>query len=151
MCENSKSSLMEGMEPVSPLALTLARRDTLSPEDRQLLGSLPFRLRAYRRGAEIIAAHSRPHESCLIVEGFTARTVDLEDGARQVTGVQVAGDFVDLDALLLRQIDHNVVALTACTMGFTPHGDLRRIIEQAPHLGRMLWLATVIDGAIQRT
>ncbi|WP_424813171.1 Crp/Fnr family transcriptional regulator [Roseococcus sp. YIM B11640] len=116
-----------------------------------MLKSLPFRLREYQRGEEIITAHSWPQESCLIVEGFTARAVDLEDGTRQVTGVQVPGDFVDLDALLLRQIDHSVVALSACTTGFTPHKDLIRVTEQAPHLGRMLWLATVIDGAIQRT
>jgi CRP-like cAMP-binding protein len=149
MSEKSKSA-PEATEPVSSLVQTLARRDTLSPRDCELLASLPFRLRAYQRGEDIIVANSRPHESCLIVEGFAARTVDFEDGTRQVTGVEVPGDFVDLDALLLRQIDHSVVALTACTMGFTPHEDLHRVIGQAPHLGRMLWLATVIDGAIQR-
>jgi CRP-like cAMP-binding protein len=72
------------------------------------------------------------------VEHFSQRRVDGEITTRQVTEVQAAGDFVNLDALLLRQIDHNVVALTACTMGFTPHDHLHRVIEQAPYLGRML-------------
>jgi CRP-like cAMP-binding protein len=142
---------VETRGPTSTLAQTLSRRDTLSSQDRELLERLRFRIQSYERGDEIIAAHSRPHESCLVIEGFTARTVDFEDGTRQVTGLEVPGDFVDLDALLLRQIDHNVVALTACTMGFTPHEDLHGIIERAPHLGRLLWLATVIDGAVQRT
>src|SRR5690606_4693181 len=80
----------------------------------------------------------------------TARAVLMADGGRQFTTVHVAGDFVDLPALLLRQMDHSVVALSDCTVVFVPHADLVTITEQAPHLTRLLWLATMIDGAIQR-
>lgn len=139
-----------GARAIGPLARSLGRRDALSGRDLALLDSLPFRMRAYGRGDEVFAAHSTPGESCLVMEGFASRTVEMRDGGRQVTAVQVPGDFLDLDALLLHRIDHSVFALTPCTMGFTPHRELRRVQDQAPHLGRLLWLSCVIDAAIQR-
>lgn len=139
------------MEPTSPLIHTLARRDRISAKDLTILQTLPFRIRSYRREEEIIAAGSRPEESCLVVQGFTARANQFEDGTRQVTGIYVPGDFVDLHALLLRTMDHSVVALSPCVAGFTTHRALRRLVEEAPHLTRLLWLTTVIDAAIQRT
>lgn len=33
---------------------------------------------------------------------------------------------------------------------FADHGKLRTITEQAPHLTRLLWLDTLVDGAIHR-
>ena len=94
---------------------------------------------------------SRQRESCLILSGFTARAQFLSDGRRQITAVHIAGDFVDLHALLLKVMDHSVVALRRCEAAFVPHDSLLEVIEKAPHLGRMFWLSTVIDAAIQRT
>jgi CRP-like cAMP-binding protein len=64
--------------------------------------------------------------------------------------MHVPGDFVDLHAFLLKVMDHSVVALTECEAIFVPHTELLRISEQSPHLARLLWLSTLIDGAIQR-
>ena len=47
-------------------------------------------------------------------------------------------------------MDHSVVALGPCAVGFVPHGSIRRAVEASQHLARMFWLSTVIDGAIQR-
>ena len=47
-------------------------------------------------------------------------------------------------------MDHSVVALTDCEAVFVPHSDLLRITEERPHLARLFWLTTVVDGAIQR-
>jgi CRP-like cAMP-binding protein len=67
-----------------------------------------------------------------------------------LTALHVPGDFVDLHALLLRKMDHSVMALTECRVVFVPHPDLVAITENAPHLTRLLWLSTTIDAAIQR-
>ncbi|WP_246521828.1 Crp/Fnr family transcriptional regulator [Neoroseomonas terrae] len=148
MSDNSKN---EPVTPISPLLHTLARRDRISAKDRTILEELPFGIRTYRREEEIITAGSRPEQSCLVVQGFTARVNSFEDGTRQVTGLYIPGDFVDLHALLLRTMDHSVVALSPCVAAFTSHRDLRRVVDQAPHLTRLFWLTTVIDAAIQRT
>jgi CRP-like cAMP-binding protein len=62
----------------------------------------------------------------------------------------VAGDFVDLHAFLLKTMDHGITALSRCRVGYAKHGDLKKITEKAPHLARLLWLDTLVDGAIHR-
>ncbi|TIW64859.1 MAG: Crp/Fnr family transcriptional regulator, partial [Mesorhizobium sp.] len=64
--------------------------------------------------------------------------------------LQVPGDFVDLHAFLLKTMDHGIIALSPCRVAAAEHGKLRAITEQAPHLTRLLWLDTLVDGAIHR-
>jgi CRP-like cAMP-binding protein len=99
---------------------------------------------------DIVTAGSRPGHSSLIVEGFAARYKLLADGSRQITALHVAGDFVDLHAFLLKTMDHGIVALSPCTIAFAEHSDLKIVTESAPHLSRLLWLDTLVDGAIHR-
>jgi CRP-like cAMP-binding protein len=47
-------------------------------------------------------------------------------------------------------MDHGIVALSNCQVAYAEHGDLKVITEQAPHLSRLLWLDTLVDGAIHR-
>lgn len=86
----------------------------------------------------------------MILEGFAARYKVLENGGRQFTSLQVPGDFVDLHAFLLKTMDHGIVALSPCRVICAEHSRLRAITEEAPHLTRLLWLDTLVDGAIHR-
>ncbi len=138
------------MSGFSYLISALAGRDRLTENDRALILGLPHRRRLFPKGAQLVVEHSRPTESCLITGGIAAREVFLSDGSRQISAMHVPGDFVDLHAFLLKLMDHSVVALTECEAIFVPHGELLRISEQSPHLTRLFWLSTVIDGAIQR-
>lgn len=132
------------------LITSLSLRDEVSSEEAALIDSLAMRRKTLRRGEELVAQHSQPAESCLVLAGFTAREVVLADGKRQITALHIPGDFVDLHALLLKVMDHSVVALTDCEAAYVPHRELLRVIDRAPHLGRLFWLSTVIDAAIQR-
>lgn len=134
----------------NPLIQKLERRDTLSEAERQALSSVILRTRTVRFGEIIVHEDQHYDESTLLLEGFAARTKMLRSGKRQITAVQVTGDFVDLHSFLLKRIDHNIEALTPCTIANVSHKDLERITEEFPHLTRMLWLGTVLDGAIHR-
>lgn len=136
--------------PLHALVTSLSLRDEIDPEEAALLDGLSFRRRQLRKGEELVAQHSRPTESCVVLSGVTAREVLLDDGKRQITALHIPGDFVDLHAFLLKVMDHSVVALTDCEAAYVPHRDLLRVMERSPHLGRLLWLSTVVDGAIQR-
>ena len=87
-----------------------------------------------------------PIHSTLMLSGFSARYTMLS--ARRISVVHVPGDFVDLHSLLLRPMDHSVLALTDCQVVEVPHALLREISETHPHLTRLLWTLTVIDAAI---
>lgn len=139
------------MTKLQPLVNALARRDSVSAEECALIEGLAMRVKSFRKGEELVAEHSTPSESCLVLKGFTAREVVLSDGKRQITALHIPGDFVDLHAFLLKVMDHSVVALTVCDAAYVPHQELLRVIDRSPHLGRLLWLSTVVDGAVQRT
>jgi len=132
------------------LIRTLEVRDELSAEECRLLRELPARIRTFAAGESLVAEGSRPTESCLILRGFAAREQFVKDGKRQIAAIHIAGDFVDLHSLLLKVMDHSVVAIGCCEAAFVKHSDLLAVVRAEPHLGRLLWLSTVIDGAIER-
>lgn len=136
-------------DPQSLIA-SLERRDALSDEERQALRDLPWRLKRFGDGDEIVAESARPTESCLLVDGLAARSRHLANGNRQLTALHVTGDFVDLHGFFLKIMDHAVVALTPVTVALVPHRDVQRLAAEMPHLGRMLFMMIAIDAAIQR-
>lgn len=141
---------MPASQTIAPLVRKMARRDALSAVEQEVLSRLLGPERAVKAGAVLIAPGDRPSYSTFVVSGFCARFNVTAAGGRQLTEVNVAGDFVDLHSLLMRQMDHGVVALADCVVAYAQHADLRRLTEQHPHLGRLMWLETVIDGAIHR-
>jgi len=78
------------------------------------------------------------------------RYKDLANGARQITELHVAGDFVDLHSFTLKRLDHNIMAMTPCTIATVDHSDLKRITEESPHLTRVYWFTTNLDAAVHR-
>jgi CRP-like cAMP-binding protein len=132
------------------LFLQLEQHDVVSDSERALLTQAISTGRDFAIGQDLVAAGSRPTYSTLLVEGLAARYKVLEDGGRQFTSLQVPGDFVDLHAFLLKTMDHGIIALSACRVLFADHIRLRKITETAPHLTRLLWLDTLVDGAIHR-
>lgn len=101
-------------------------------------------------GSLIIRPGDRPVHSTFLVSGLCARYSLTVAGERQFTEISVPGDFIDLHSLLMKQMDHGIMALSDCVVAPAQHGDLRRLTELHPHLTRLLWLETVIDGAIHR-
>ncbi|HZH50729.1 MAG TPA: Crp/Fnr family transcriptional regulator [Microvirga sp.] len=132
------------------LVRKLAQRDELSHEEKRILRDIIVRIKEYRADEDMIREGDRPTESTLLLEGFAARYKGLANGKRQITALHVPGDFVDLHSFLLKTMDHGIVALTPCRAGAVPHEALREISERHPHLARLLWLNTLVDGAIHR-
>ncbi|WP_296744196.1 Crp/Fnr family transcriptional regulator [Mesorhizobium sp.] len=132
------------------LYLNLGQHDALSEAEKALLADAMSIEKHFGVGEDIVAEGSRPGYSTLILDGLAARYKVLEDGGRQFTSLQVPGDFVDLHAFLLKTMDHGIIALSPCHIVAADHAKLRAITEQAPHLTRLLWLDTLVDGAIHR-
>lgn len=128
----------------------LSRRDTLTPDEVAALRAMSGTGSSVAAGADIVAQGSWPACSTLIVSGFATRYTLLGNGERQITAIHVPGDFVDLHGFLLKPMDHAVGALSDCVVWQVPHPDIRRLTEEHPHLTRLLWLTTLIDGAIFR-
>lgn len=134
----------------TPLIAKLARRDQISAEEIAALEGAMEPSQTVAAGQDLVHQHERPTHSTLLLSGFSARYTALDDGRRQITEINVMGDFVDLHSFLLKVMDHGVVTLTPCQIARVPHSALRRISEQHAHLTRLLWLDTLIDAAIHR-
>jgi CRP-like cAMP-binding protein len=132
------------------LLQTLELRDTLTAEEREVILNAPSREMDFKAGQDIVKEDARPTESSLIVSGLAARSKVLTGGGRQFTALHVPGDFVDLHSLLLKKMDHTVLALAPTRVARVPHSTLRQITVDFPHLARLLWLTTLVDGAIHR-
>ncbi|MET3666525.1 Crp/Fnr family transcriptional regulator [Caulobacter sp. 1776] len=141
---------MSASSAIAPLIEKMARRDVVTPQERQALAALLGPARTVPAGKLLIEPGDRPGFSTFLVSGLCARFSLTSNGGRQLTEINVAGDFVDLHSLLMRQMDHGVLALADCMIAPATHEDLRRLTEEHPHLTRLLWLETVVDGAIHR-
>lgn len=128
----------------------LGRRDRLSPVEQAALRDVLGAPQVVASGTDIVREGDWPEHSTLLNSGFTARYTTLQDGGRQITELNVSGDFIDLHSFVMKQMDHGVQALTDCVIVPAPHVKLRRLTEEHPHLSRLLWLDTVIDAAIHR-
>src|SRR3569832_121069 len=133
-----------------PLFLKLDCRDQISEDERKALVDRVGPLVRFRANTDLVREGDRPDHSTLLVNGFTTRYRVLNQGQRQITAIHIPGDFVDLLSFPLKEMDHSVGALTDCDVVTMSHRALVEITEQYPHLTRLLWLSTLLDGAIHR-
>ena len=137
-------------DAIAGLLLKLRARDLIGLEEEEVLRASVSEIREYPEGRTIVRTGTTVSHSTLLVEGIVCRYKDLADGQRQIMELHVAGDFVDLHGFLLKQLDHNVGAMTKIRVALVPHDALRSITESHPHLGRMLWFSTLMDASIHR-
>jgi CRP-like cAMP-binding protein len=128
----------------------LRERTEISPEQERAIRAAVVETRLLPADKIVIRAGEELNTSMLLLEGWMARSKDLQSGERQVTELHVAGDFADLHAFTLKQLDHDVLTLSECTVAIVPHDRLQDITERYPHLGRAYWFATNVDAAIHR-
>lgn len=130
--------------------LKLRARDTVSAEEEQAIRAAVKEVRTYPADNVIIRAGQPVGFSTLLLDGIMCRYKDLSEGERQITELNVPGDFADLHSFTLKRLDHNIMTLTPCRVAIVPHEHLARITELFPHLTRLYWFTTNMDAAIHR-
>jgi CRP-like cAMP-binding protein len=126
------------------------RRACLDDSDRRALLALPFTIKDVEAGKYLVREGMPTEASALIVSGFAFRHKLTTSGDRQIVSVHIPGDFVDLEGSLLNVADHNVQALTRCTIASVPARAITALIDAHPRVGRAMWVDTLIDGSIFR-
>jgi CRP-like cAMP-binding protein len=147
---NTQPRFSQGRPLLNPLAAKLQTYDVLSDEEIQILEGAVDRTQHFDAGQDLVRVHDQPTYSTALLEGWAARYKVLRNGRRQITGIHVPGDFIDLHSFLLHTMDHGIIALSPCWVVQVPHENLRKITETEPHLTRLLWMSTLVDGAAHR-
>jgi CRP-like cAMP-binding protein len=122
----------------------------ISDEDIKAIHALPFSVREYPAERAVVSDGQRATECCLIVKGFCARSKTTSEGRRQILSIHIPGEIPDLMSLHLNVMDHDLMTLTPCTLGFISHDALRLLYRRQPALADLLWRDTLIDAAMFR-
>jgi CRP-like cAMP-binding protein len=130
--------------------MQLRARDHVGADEEAALRGVFTQVRTYPSDRTVIEPGVDVTVSTLLLDGLMCRYRDLRNGQRQITGLHVPGDFLDLHSLTLKHLDHGILALTPCRAAIAPHERLIAITEDFPHLTRLFWFLTNLDAAIHR-
>lgn len=122
----------------------------LTPEEQRAVRALPMAARVFDAHQDIVREGDRPVHCCLVLTGMACRYKSLDQGARQILSLHVAGDIPDLQSLHLKVMDHSLAAVSPVTAGLVTHEHVHGLIERHPRLGAALWRLTLIDSSIFR-
>lgn len=136
--------------PLAPMLRKLQGWVELDEVDQQHVLALPHEVREVEAHQYIVRERDKPSHSCLMVSGFSYRHKIMGDGGRQIVGIHMAGDMVDLQNSFLGIADHSVQMLTHATVAFIPRDALRELAFERPPVGLALWHDTLVDGSIFR-
>lgn len=138
------------MHHMATLVRKLRNATELSEDDIRAIEALPVAMKAVDAETHIVFEGDSPSACCLIMSGFAYRAKVTETGKRQILSFHIPGDLPDLQSLLLKTMDHDLVTISAATLGFIDHDDIARLIDTHPAVARALWRETLVDSAIFR-
>ena len=121
----------------------------LPDDDRRLLDDMIRHPTQVRDHQDIVKEGDAPDEVHLVLAGLACRYKLLPDGRRSIFAYLVPGDCCDLNIFILKQMDHSIATLSACTIVSIPQ---RRVLElcERPAIVRAFWWSTLIDEATLR-
>ena len=134
----------------APLFQRLKTTTGADDENLRALAALPFTLRNYRENQAMLRDGEKPNECCLIADGFCIRSKMIADGRRQILSIHIPGDLPNLQNLHFPGIDHDLIALSDCTLAFIARKALIGLIRERPAVGDMFWRDTLVDAAVSR-
>jgi CRP-like cAMP-binding protein len=126
------------------------RVTTLDDRERDRVEAAISEVRTFGRRRTVIRRGTALDTSLYLVRGYMCRTIDNNQGDRQLVSIQVPGDFVDLHGYPLKVLDHDVSTLTEVEVALVPHANLDALVAEEPVLARKLWFSTLLDAAIHR-
>ena len=128
----------------------LASRSALSVQDRADIQALPFIVRHHDPSTYLIREGQVPRRCYMVIEGFAYRQKITAGGSRQIVGLLVPGDLIDLQNLHLYHSDHSVQALTRIMTAEIDMAVLRELSIGSRGIGTAMWVDSLIEASVMR-
>jgi CRP-like cAMP-binding protein len=135
---------------LAPLLTKLAGRCRLNSDEADAVLALPYRQETARAGSHLHRQGDRVDRCTVLLSGFACRNKFTGEGARQILGIHLQGDAIDLQNSLLGITDDNVQALTAVEIAHIPLRAMEELVARYPNVGRALWIDVLTDTSIYR-
>lgn len=127
------------MSELSPTA-RLTAFGSLSDQEMALLKDLAGPTCRFSRGDAIITEGAATSRCYLLLDGWTASTITLPSGARQMLKVHMPGDLLGTPSLAYGYSAETVTAFSDVTVAALALAPFGRMFEEAPRLAAMLFL-----------
>ena len=136
--------------PRNPLVCKLERFTTLSATDRAMLERISAGTHDVAPHTDLVREGEAPEGVFLVMEGVACRHKHRANGHRQIMAYLLPGDLCDLDAALLKTMDHTITTLSACRVVRIAPPTLAGLLEHHPGIARGLRMNTLVDEATLR-
>lgn len=136
--------------PMTLIGDRLATRFPISDAALDAIAAVPHETKVFEPSSYLLRNGERPAHATFVLSGHIYRQKIAAGGARQIVAVHMAGDFVDLQHLMLAHADHNIQALTRATVAQIASDALVELAFAHPDIGRALWTESLIEAAIFR-
>lgn len=128
----------------------LAMHSPLSEGDQKALENLSTKESFFEPSSFVIREGDRPADLFILVSGFCIRHKISKDGYRQIVGVSIPGDIINIHNLLLDESDYNVQMLARSVFLTVSSMDVRSLLESRPAVGAALLSVILIESSIYR-
>lgn len=98
----------------------------------------------------ILEEGDRPGDVLAVLEGWAYRYKILKDGGRQILAFVIPGDFCDMSASVMEEMDHSIGTLTAVTLARIGRAEMEDLLGTRPALTRAFLWAQIVDEGILR-
>ena len=132
------------------LVKELAAQAPLAADDRDAILALPLKRRDVAASTYIVCEGEQTTSCSILIDGFAYRHKLSGDGARQILSLQLPGEALDFQNVFLPYADHNVQALTACTLAVVPRSALIDIVRTRPAVAHAILIAALVEASIFR-
>ncbi|WP_264045652.1 helix-turn-helix domain-containing protein [Methylobacterium flocculans] len=134
----------------NPLVRKLERFTTLTATDRAMLERISAGTHDVAPHTDLVREGEAPEGVFLVMEGVACRHKHRANGHRQIMAYLLPGDLCDLDAALLKTMDHTITTLSACRVVRIAPPTLAGLLEHHPAIARGLRMNTLVDEATLR-
>lgn len=135
---------------LNPFVRKLEGFAPLSDADRTMLERICAESRVFGPRVDLIHEGDPPDGVLLVMEGMVCRHKLRMTGQRQIVAYLLPGDLGDLDAALLKKMDHSITTLSTCRVVRIPTDVLESMVEASPAIAHSLRMSILVDEATLR-
>lgn len=128
----------------------LAGYGLLSGADRELLDTICQNSRRFPAHHDLIREGDEPGPVFVMVEGWACRYKLMPDGGRQILAFLMPGDFCDMHAGILREMDHSIGTLIPSLVCTISRDRMEELSEKTPQIARAFWWTQLVDEGVLR-
>lgn len=132
----------------APVFRKVAQFEMLRADEWSVLQKLIREVRVYETETEFVHEGDSQNDCFVMLEGWGCKYKDLENGTRQIIHFPIPGDFVGVDARLLKSADHSFATITPSKLGIFTAERFQELVQGYPRLGRAILWSAARDKAI---